>query len=71
MHPEVVSNKVGKCPKCGMKLTASNKEQMKMKEMKTYACPMHADITSAKPGKCSKCNMDLVEKTPAAAGHQN
>jgi membrane fusion protein, copper/silver efflux system len=25
MHPDVVSNKPGKCPKCGMKLTLSKK----------------------------------------------
>ena len=29
MHPEVVRNKPGKCPKCGMKLTVMNKTKMK------------------------------------------
>ena len=62
MHPDVMSNKPGKCPKCGMTLTASKKEQMKMEVMKIYTCPMHPDVTSDKPGKCSKCGMDLVEK---------
>lgn len=62
MHPDVMSNKPGKCPKCGMSLTASKKEQMKMEVMKIYTCPMHPDVTSDKPGKCSKCRMDLVEK---------
>jgi hypothetical protein len=62
MHPEVVSNTPGKCPKCGMDMNASKKEQMKTKEMKGYACPMHPDETSTKPGKCPKCGMDLTKK---------
>jgi len=61
MHPEEKSDKPGKCSKCGMDLTLSPKEKMKMDVMKIYSCPMHSDITSDKPGKCSKCNMDLKE----------
>ena len=36
MHPEVVMNKPGKCPKCGMALTAmkSKKTAEKMDDMK-------------------------------------
>lgn len=63
MHPDEVSNKPGKCAKCGMDLTRSKKEQMKMEVMKTYTCPMHADVTSNQPGDCPKCGMKLVEKT--------
>ena len=66
MHPEVTSKKPGKCSKCGMDLTKSKKEQMKMEVMKMYSCPMHPDVTSDKPGKCSKCGMDLKE-IPAVA----
>lgn len=62
MHPEVTSDKPGKCTKCGMDLTQSKKEQMKMEVMKTYYCPMHPDVKSNKPGTCAKCGMDLVEK---------
>lgn len=62
MHPDVTSNKPGKCPKCGMDLTLSKKEQMKMDVMKIYACPMHPEIIAKKPGKCPKCGMTLVEK---------
>lgn len=62
MHPEVVSNKPGKCSKCGMALQAgSKKEQMKMEVMKTYTCPMHPGEVSDKPGKCSKCGMAMAE----------
>jgi hypothetical protein len=62
MHPDVTSDKPGKCPKCGMALTLSKKEQMKMEVMKLYTCPMHPDVVSKKPGKCPKCGMELVEK---------
>lgn len=62
MHPDVVMNKPGKCSKCGMDLTKSKKEQMKMDVMKIYSCPMHPEEVSDKPGSCSKCGMKLVEK---------
>ena len=35
------------------------KEQMKMKEMKTYTCPMHPDEKSDKPGNCPICGSKL------------
>ncbi|MEO6669917.1 MAG: heavy metal-binding domain-containing protein [Ferruginibacter sp.] len=59
MHPEVTSNKPGKCPKCGMDLVKSKTGKMKMDMPKSFCCPMHPDVTSTKPGKCSKCGMDL------------
>lgn len=34
MHPEIVSDTPGICPKCGMKLTPMKKEQMKMEAAK-------------------------------------
>ena len=60
MHPAVMENKPGVCPKCGMQLQLSKKEAMKKDTMKDYTCPMHAQITSDKPGKCSVCGMNLV-----------
>ena len=58
MDSEVVSNKPGKCPKCGMELT----------KVKTYSCSMHPEVVSDKPGKCPKCNMELTEvKTKSGA----
>lgn len=51
MHPEVESNKPGKCPQCGMALT----------RVKTYTCSMHPEVVSNKPGKCPKCDMELTE----------
>jgi len=55
MHPEVTSNKPGKCSKCGMDMKATANTKMH----KNYACPMHPEVTSDKPGKCSKCGMDM------------
>ena len=60
MHPNEVSNKPGKCSTCGMDLTRSKKEQMKMEVMKMYVCPMHPDVTAHKPGKCGECGMDMI-----------
>ena len=60
MHPDVKSDKAGKCPKCGMDLTLSKKEQMKMEVTKNYTCPVHTDVVSNHPGKCSKCGTKLV-----------
>ena len=58
MHPEVITDKPGKCPKCGMTL-------VKKKADKIYTCTMHPEVISDKPGKCPKCGMDLVEKKSA------
>jgi transcription initiation factor IIE alpha subunit len=55
MHPEVITDKPGKCPKCGMDL-------VKKKVDKIYTCTMHPEVISDKPGKCPKCGMDLIEK---------
>ena len=55
MHPEVVSEEPGRCPKCGMTLlaTAAPPET-------TYACPMHPEVTSDAPDRCPKCGMKLI-----------
>ena len=58
MHPEITSEKPGKCSKCGMNLTLSKKEQMKADIVK-YSCSMHPEIVSDQPGKCTKCGMNL------------
>jgi transcription initiation factor IIE alpha subunit len=58
-HPEVTGHQPGKCPKCGMELSLSTKEQMKAREMKNYTCPVHIDVTKHNPGKCPKCGKKL------------
>src|SRR5438105_12788018 len=59
MHPDVVSDKPGKCPKCGMALI----------EKVTYVCPMHPEVVSDKPGKCPKCGMKLKIKEDHPHAH--
>ena len=63
MHPEVISDKPGKCPKCGMELVAKKVKMAK----EVYTCPMHPEVTSDKPGKCPKCGMELVKKKQSAS----
>ena len=56
MHPDVVSDQPGRCPKCGMKLLATAAAA-------TYVCPMHPEVVSDKADHCPKCGMKLL---PAA-----
>jgi FtsP/CotA-like multicopper oxidase with cupredoxin domain len=68
MHPEVTSTEPGRCPKCGMKLLAT---QAPAAAPASYVCPMHPEVTSEQPGRCPKCGMKLLAAEsipkPAAA----
>ncbi len=57
-HADVVMDKPGKCPTCGMNLVKKKIATIK------YVCPMKedADVVMDKPGKCPKCGMKLVPK---------
>jgi FtsP/CotA-like multicopper oxidase with cupredoxin domain len=55
MHPEVTSDEPGRCPKCGMKLLATQAPAATV-----YACPMHPEVVSDQPGRCPKCGMKLL-----------
>jgi FtsP/CotA-like multicopper oxidase with cupredoxin domain len=55
MHPEVVGDEPGSCPKCGMKLLA-----IESPAETTYVCPMHPEVTSDTPDRCPQCGMKLV-----------
>lgn len=59
MHPEVIADNPGECPKCGMAL---EKKEKKMKDAKMYTCSMHPEVIMDKPGKCPKCGMQLMKK---------
>lgn len=70
MHPEVVRDEPGQCPKCSMDLvprelqgSASNEQEdnSNVDEMQEgrYTCPMHPEIRQDAPGQCPKCGMDL------------
>jgi FtsP/CotA-like multicopper oxidase with cupredoxin domain len=63
MHPEVTSTEPGRCPKCGMKLLATQAPATT-----AYACPMHPEVVSDQPGRCPKCGMKLLA-TAAPAGY--
>jgi FtsP/CotA-like multicopper oxidase with cupredoxin domain len=67
MHPEVVSDEPGRCPKCGMKLLATKAPAAAA----SYACPMHPEVVSQGQGRCPKCGMKLLPAKlvpqPAAA----
>lgn len=68
MHPEVVSDRPGNCPKCGMTL-----EPMMLRPSETkiiYTCPMHPEIEQDHPGQCPKCGMTLEPKTVGGVDEQ-
>ena len=54
MHPEVNQDQPGRCPKCGMKLLATEAAPI------AYACPMHPEVRSDQPDRCPQCGMKLV-----------
>ena len=69
MHPDVVSDNEGSCPRCGMKLLAV---------AVTYACPMHPEVVSETPDRCPVCGMKLlpsrlagVAETQSAPAHEH
>jgi FtsP/CotA-like multicopper oxidase with cupredoxin domain len=68
MHPEVTSDEPGRCPKCGMKLLATQAPAAT-----AYACPMHPEVVSDQPGRCPKCGMKLLatQSVPEPAGHDH
>jgi Cu+-exporting ATPase len=57
MHPEIVRDAPGSCPKCGMALIPIVAAIPRAAE---YTCPMHPEIRSPQPGSCPKCGMALV-----------
>ena len=63
MHPEVISDKPGKCPKCGMDLVKKEAQSKKV----VYTCPMHKEVVSDISGKCPKCGMKLHKKEVAVS----
>jgi FtsP/CotA-like multicopper oxidase with cupredoxin domain len=65
MHPEVVSQDAGKCPKCGMKLMPQAAQPT------SYTCPMHPEVVSEEPGKCPKCGMKLMPSHQVDAAMQH
>src|SRR3989338_3804898 len=73
MHPEVKSDKPGKCPKCGgmdlIKIEDKNRKNQETNHQDheetshnaLYTCPMHKEVQQNKSGRCPKCGMALLE----------
>jgi P-type Cu+ transporter len=64
MHPEVVQDHPGACPKCGMALEIMGVPLVATKT--EYTCPMHPEIVQDHPGACPKCGMALEAVTVEA-----
>ena len=62
MHPEVLLDEPGQCPKCGMDLVPVKKPAVQQPAEKTqlWTCGMHPEVLLDEPGQCPKCGMDLV-----------
>ncbi|MGV6858803.1 MAG: heavy metal translocating P-type ATPase [bacterium] len=60
MHPEIIEDQPGACPKCGMALEPMGVPATTKVE---YTCPMHPEILQDHPGTCPKCGMALESKT--------
>lgn len=56
MCPDVISDKPGECPKCGMKLVKKPKESPEQAKWAVgYTCSMHPEVLRDKPGICDVC----------------
>jgi P-type Cu+ transporter len=69
MHPEVISDKPGSCPKCGMTLEPMTPIWAESKTI--YTCPMHPEIEQDHPGQCPKCGMTLEPKVAGGVDEQD
>jgi len=65
MHPEVVHEGPGTCPKCGMALEP-NEPAPPSPQWPEYVCPMHPEVVRMGPGNCPKCGMALEPRTATA-----
>jgi len=65
MHPEVVQDHPGSCPKCGMALEPMPTSTA-AESSSEYTCPMHPDERSDVPGSCTQCGMALEPLTATA-----
>ena len=69
MHPDVIADKPGSCPKCGMALELN--PAWKPEEKVIYTCPMHPQIEQDHPGSCPICGMALEPKSISASAPED
>ncbi len=66
MDPDVIADRAGTCPRCGMELVPVRLDTV-------YACPLHPAVIETKPGACRICRRQLVPVTVSlfwtCAGH--
>ena len=62
MHPEVMSERMGACPKCGMALEPIAPAMARVE----YTCPMHPEVVRDGPGSCPICGMALEPREVTA-----
>ncbi len=63
MHPEIISDAPGICPKCLMNLEIKKVETVKNSSTKVnYFCPEHESSNSPKKGRCPICGGKLKKK---------
>ncbi len=65
MHPEVMRDGPGSCPKCGMTLEPVLPVSPSSPGTE-YTCPMHPEIIRDEPGSCPKCGMTLEPVLPVS-----
>ncbi len=64
MHPEIVQDHPGSCPKCGMALEPMT--PVLPASRTEYICPMHPEVVQDEPGSCPKCGMALESRIVSA-----
>lgn len=67
MHPEVISDKPGKCLKCGMELVQSNSPSSEHK-MNMMMCPMHGEVDADHKHDEKKQNKRMMKGMGIAMG---
>jgi P-type Cu+ transporter len=67
MHPEIMRDGPGACPKCGMAL----EPMLPALSATQYTCPMHPEIVRDGPGNCPIGGMALEPRVAAAADEPN
>jgi Heavy metal binding domain len=58
MHPDIIEDREGACPRCGMPLVPVRLDT-------AFSCPVHPSVIETGPGTCRICRRSLVQVTIA------